>query len=346
MLERNALYQLTRARVVGFLREPEAVFWVFVFPILLAAALGIAFRTQAPQPVAVGVYGHDPPLVRALEASDELRVATFADSTGARRALRTGRMALVVRGRTAAAGPALIYDPTRPESRLARLLVDDAVQRAAGRRDMATLQRLEVRERGSRYIDFLIPGLLGMNLLGTGMWGVGFPIATSRQQKLLKRMMATPMRRVDYLLAFLLARIVWLVLEVAALMVFARLAFGITIGGSWAAFAGVALVGAFAFSALGLLTASRARTIEAVSGLMNAVMLPMWLLSGTFFSAARFPGWLQPVVRALPLTAVNDALRAIVNEGAGWAAVRGELALLVAWALVCFGVALRIFRWE
>ncbi len=346
MLERHALYQLTRVRVMSFLREPEAVFWVFVFPLLLAAALGVAFRQQGPQPVPVGVYGNDPPLVNALMESPELRVTGFADSAAARRGLRTGKVALVVRARTRAWPMALIDDPTRPDSRLARLLVEDAVQRAAGRHDIARLARIEVRERGSRYIDFLVPGLLGMNLLGTGMWGVGFPVATARQQKLLKRTMATPMRRSDYLLAFLFARLVWLVLEVGLLMVFARAAFGITVSGSWTAFTGLTVLGALAFSALGLLVASRARTVEAVSGLMNFVMMPMWLLSGTFFSAARFPAWLQPAVKALPLTALNDALRAVINDGAGWAPITAQVALLVAWTVVSFAVALWIFRWE
>ena len=346
MFERNSLYQLTRVRVLSFLREPEAMFWVFVFPILLALALGIAFRQQGPQPAAVGLVPTPGAATAPAALQDpELRVTTFSDTIAARRALRAGKVAVLVLV-TDGGTPQLVYDPTRPESRLARLLVETALQRVAGRRDPLVLGRREVHERGSRYIDFLLPGLIGMNLLGTGMWGIGFPIASSRQQKLLKRMMATPMRRSAYLLAFMLARIVWLVLEVVALLVFARVAFGIRVSGSWSAFVTLALVAAFAFSALGLLTASRARTIEAVSGLMNAVMLPMWLLSGTFFSAARFPGWLQPVVRALPLTAVNDALRAIMNDGAGWSAVRGELVLLLVWLVGCFAVALRIFRWE
>jgi ABC-2 type transport system permease protein len=262
-------------------------------------------------------------------------------------AMRRGRVSVLVAASSAGdSAAALSYDPSRPESRLARLVVEDAIERAAGRRDPVLLARRTRIERGARYIDFLIPGLIGMNLLGTGMWGVGFPIASSRQQKLLKRMLATPMRRRDYLLSFVFARLVWLVLEVAVIALFARWAFDVRVTGSWLAFAIVALIGAFAFSSLGLLVASRARTIEAVSGLMNFVMLPMWLLSGTFFSSARFPAWLQPFVKALPLTAVNDAMRAIYNESAGLATVRGALLLLALWTVVCFALALRMFRWE
>src|SRR5437773_1985980 len=328
--DRWALWQLTRARVVSFLREPEAVFWVFAFPILLALALGIAFRNQGPQKSAIGVEAgpRADSVAQALGASPDLTVTVLARDAAAA-ALRRGKIAVLVR--PGALVPELEYDPTRPETRLARLGVIDALQRAAGRRDPIQLvEHPEVRP-GSRYIDFLIPGLIGLNLLGTGMWGIGFPVANARQLKLLKRMVATPMLRRDYLLAMMLARMVWLALEVAAILIFGRYAFGVLMRGSWLGFVVVTLVGALSFSALGLLVASRARTIEAVSGLMNVAMLPMWLLSGSFFSADRFPQIMQPLIRALPLTAANDALRMIMNEGAGLMAVMPQLGVVAAW---------------
>jgi len=159
-------------------------------------------------------------------------------------------------------------------------------------------------------------------------------------------MVATPMRRRDYLLAMMLARIVWLALEVAAIVLFGRWAFGVLMRGSWLGFLLVTLVGALSFSALGLLVASRARTIEAVSGLMNVTMMPMWLLSGSFFSADRFPAVFQPFIRALPLTAANDAFRALMNEGAGLTTVLPQLGVLAAWGVVSFALALAWFRWE
>jgi len=344
-LEHNALWQLTRARTMGFLREPEAVFWVFVFPILLALALGIAFRTQKPQPLPVGVAAGTTAAVReALATAAELRVVPLASDAEAERALRNGTIVALVHGEAGASR--VVYDPTRQENQLARMLIEDTLQRAAGREDPARIEAITRTQRGTRYIDFLLPGLIGMNLLGTGMWGVGFPIATARQQKLLKRYMATPMRRGEYLLSFLFARLLWLLLEVAALCLFGRLVFGIGMDGSWPAFISVVLAGALSFSALGLLVVSRAKTIEAVSGLMNVAMLPMWLLSGTFFASSRFPQVVQPFVQALPLTAVNNSLRALMNDGLGFAAVTPSLALLAAWGLVSFVVALRIFRWE
>jgi ABC transporter DrrB family efflux protein len=342
----SALWQLTRWRMVSFLREPEAVFWVFAFPVLMALALGIAFRNQGPQTQRVGVEAGPGAvaIVKALAAARDLEAVTLEpDETAV--ALRRGRVVVLVRGNQPGP-PVITYDPSRPETRLAYLATQDALERAAGRKDLVAARADTQVRPGSRYIDFLIPGLIGLNLLGTGMWGIGFPVATARQQKLLKRMVATPMKRQDYLLSLMLARMVWLALEVVAVLGFGILAFGTIVRGSWLGFTLVCVIGAFAFSALGLLVACRARTIEAVSGLMNFVMLPMWLLSGSFFSAERFPEWMQPFVQALPLTVVNNALRAIMNEGATFGAVGMPLVILAAWTLVPFVVALKMFRWE
>jgi ABC-type multidrug transport system permease subunit len=346
-LERSPLWQLTWTRSLAFLREPEAVFWVFAFPILLALALGIAFRSQGPARSQVGVV--DGPgsvaIARALRDAPDLQIVRL-DSTDASIALRRGTIAVLVQPGPSGATPVITFDPTRPETRLAELATRDALERAAGRRDVLQVRRDTQVRGGARYIDFLLPGLIGLNLLGTGMWGIGFPVANARQLKLLKRMIATPMKRSHYLLSLLFARLVWLTLEVAAILGFGMIAFGVQLRGSWTAFVLVTLVGGLAFSALGLLVASRARTIEAVSGLMNVAMLPMWLLSGSFFSAERFPQMMQPFIQVLPLTATNDALRGIMNEGATLAGSSTDLLILAIWGVASFGLALWLFRWE
>jgi len=339
----HPLQQLILAKLRELSREPEALFWIFVFPVLLALALGVAFRSAAPEPLPVAVEegpGAEA-LVRALEASRDLRPETVAPADAGQR-LRTGKVALVV-----VPGDALTYryDPTRPDSRLARLAVDDALQRARGRADPVAVRDLALTERGSRYVDFLIPGLVGMNLMGTGMWGIGFYIVNARSKRLLKRLVATPMRRSHYLLAQIGGRLVFLVLEVGALVGFARLAFGVPLRGSFAALALLCALGGMTFAGLGLLVASRARTIEGVSGLMNLVMLPMWVLSGIFFSTSRFPDVAQPLVQALPLTALIDGLRAVMLEGAGVTAVAGEMGIAAAWCVLSFALALARFRW-
>lgn len=342
----SSLVQLTLTRYREFFREPEALFWVFVFPILLAAGLGIAFRNRPADVVRVAVAAGAPgadTLAAALRGEPGLSVQLLAD-TAAARALRVGEVALVA----APEGGAVRYryDPTRPEGRAARLLADQAIQRAAGRRDPVPASDETVREPGARYIDFVLPGLLGMNLMGSGIWGLGFVVVEARRKKLLKRLVATPMSRAEYLLSFLLSRLTLLVAEVALLLGFGALVFGVPVRGPWPVLLAVCLLSSLAFSGLGLLIASRARTMEGVSGLMNLVMLPMWIFSGVFFPATNFPQAFQPFIQALPLTAVIDALRLTMLQGAGWGPVLPELGIIAAWLVVGYGVALKIFRWK
>jgi len=338
------LVQLTRARVLEFLREPEAIFWVFLFPVLLAVALGVAFRNKPPEPLPVGVESGAAAAARmtALGAVERLEPVEL-DAERGRAQLRTGKLALVV---LATDPPTYWFDPTRPDSRVARLEVDAALQRAAGRADAFEAGERVLTERGSRYVDFLIPGLLGMNLMGTGMWAIGFSLVQQRSGKLLKLFVAAPMRRWHLLAAQVLARLVFLSLEVTILVAFAVWALDVPLRGSLALFAAVAAAGAMTFVGLGLLVAARPRTIEGVSGVMNFVMFPMWIFSGVFFSSERFPEVAQPLIRALPLTALVDALRAVMLDGAGPVGIAPELAILLAWGVVTFLAALKLFRWQ
>jgi ABC-2 type transport system permease protein len=344
----HPLVQLTLVRYREFFREPEAVFWVFVFPVLLTAGLGIAFRNQAPErtPVAVVERGAGARAVlEALDRSPDILPSLQSDSA-ASAALRTGKVTLVVVPGDRPGTVEYRFDEERPESRTARLLVDDALQRAAGRSDPVPVQDRQVREPGSRYVDFVVPGLLGMNLMGSGIWGLGFAIVDARRKKLLKRLIATPMSRTQFLASFVLSRLTLLVIEVGVLLGFALVAFGVPLRGSVVTLLAICLLSALSFGALGLLIASRARTVEGVSGLMNLVMLPMWIFSGVFFSASRFPDALQPFIQALPLTAVIDALRANLLEGAGWTRLGPELGIIAAWLVVSFLLAVRLFRWR
>jgi ABC-type multidrug transport system permease subunit len=342
----HPLVQLTRVRYREFFREPEAVFWVFVFPILLAAGLGIAFRNRAPERTIVAVVATpgDSTLLMALRSGPELQALPMTDSAAAQ-ALRTGDAVLVVT-RTPAGGIEYRYDETRPESRTARLLADDALQRAEGRQDPVPVRERLVEERGARYIDFLIPGLLGMNLMGSGIWGLGFAIVDARKKRLLKRLIATPMSRWQYLASFALSRLTLLFLEVGLLLGFAVLVFGVPVRGSVPLLLLICLLSSLCFASLGLLIASRAQTIEGASGLMNLAMLPMWIFSGVFFSSSRFPEAIQPLIQALPLTAVIDALRGNVLRGAGLTAIAPELGIILAWMVVSFGLAVKLFRWR
>ena len=353
----HPLRALLVSRMREFYREPEALFWVYGFPVLLAIGLGIAFRDRPPDRVradvrvaatdaagADGIPERGPArdLVLALRARKEIDARTCAADDCDRR-LRLGRTDLVV---IPGQPVTYLFDPTRPESVLARARADDALQRAAGRTDPVASVDRPVTEPGSRYIDFLIPGLLGMNLMGGGLWGVGFVIVDMRVRKLLKRLIATPMRRSHFLLAMMGSRLVFGLPEVVLLLLAGWILFGVKVQGSLAAVLLVCVLGALSFSGLGLLVSCRAQKIETVSGLMNVVMLPMWLLSGIFFSSDRFPAALQPVIRALPLTLLNDALRAVILEGTPLPTQGMRIAGLLLWGIGSFALALRWFRWN
>jgi ABC transporter DrrB family efflux protein len=336
--------ELTLARFKEFLREPEAVFWVFAFPIIMTCALGITFRSRGPEPIIVGVAdveGGDR-IAAALDAAGGFTVRHLPESDVGP-AIRTGRAPVVV-----IAGPPIVYrfDDARAESQVARLAVDRTLQRAFGSADAFTPVDAPVQNVGSRYIDWLVPGLLGMNIMSTGLWGVGFSIVQARTRKLLKRLIATPMSRAHYLASHVLSRLAFLGLEAGVLVAFGWLAFGVAVHGTMAALAFVSVLGALSFGGLALLVASRAKTIEAISGLLNLVMLPMWVLSGVFFASTNFPDVVQPFIKALPLTALVDALRAVMNDGAPLTAISREIGILTAWGLVPFAIALRLFRWQ
>lgn len=345
----HPMMELTTMRIKEFLREKEAVFWVFIFPVLMTFALGIAFRSTGPDktPVAIEAATTADARVSAiagvLQQSPEVS-ATVMSPDEAARALRSGKVSIVVKP----ANDAFDYrfDPTRPESRAARLLVDDVLQRGRGRTDVVTVGEEKITEPGARYVDFLVPGLIGMNLMGSGLWGLGFTVVIARSRKLLKRFAATPMRRSHYLLSFMLSRLVFLTLEVVAVVAFAWIAFGFTVRGSWVSLVLMTMLGGFTFSGIGMLVAARPTTIEGVSGLMNFIMLPMWLLSGTFFSSERFPQVFQPFIQALPLTALNNVLRSVMNDGATLSANWLPITIMLAWCVVSFVVALKIFRWQ
>ncbi|NNM27391.1 MAG: ABC transporter permease [Phycisphaerales bacterium] len=341
----DEIRELTRVRVLLFLREPEAIFWVFVFPIVLAAVLGFAFRKGEIEPSKVAVVAGpgDTALVATLEDDETIDIERFDQLEAAQTQLRKSAVDGLVE---AGDPPRLSFDPTRAEAATARLRVQRALTLAENPDAEASLQLQPVTEIGSRYIDFLFPGLLGMNLMGTGMWGVGFAIADIRRRKLLKRYLVTPMRKSSFFLSFILSRLVFLALELGVLVGFGCWVLGVPFAGGLLSFVVVALAGAALFAGLGILVASRVQTIQGVSGLMNFVMMPMWLASGVFFSYERFPEAIHPVIRLLPLTPLNDALRAVMLEGESLIHLGPELALMAGWAVVTFAVALKIFRWE
>jgi ABC-type multidrug transport system permease subunit len=328
--------RLLGARMKELFREPEVIFWIFLFPVLLAFGLGIAFRNKPIEHVNI-VFADQQ---GAAQLQQLLKSAPDAERFNAQlqppdqaaNSFRLGKVDLEIVP-DGNGGVNYVYDPARPESVLARNVVDDALQTAAGRKPVLPSSTRVNSEPGSRYIDFLIPGLLGMNLMGSGMWGIGFALV------------ATPMRRSDFLLALATSRLILMVLELFIVLGFGILMFHMRVMGSWGAIILVACIGAMTFAGLGLLTASRAQKIETASGIMNLIMMPMWIFSGIFFSYERFPAKVLPFIRALPLTALNDSLRAVILEGKTLGSQAEPIAVMCLWGGISFLVALRMFRW-
>jgi ABC-2 type transport system permease protein len=338
---------LLMARMLELKREPEVVFWVFVFPLLLALGLGIAFRNKPGNAASIaiveGTWSQEAQdLLAHSPRHNQFKVQVLSEDE-ARKGFRLGKFDLIINPGTLHV--TYVYDPARPESVLAKAEVDDALQAAAGRKDKVPATEVASSEPGSRYIDFLIPGLLGMNLMNSGMWGIGFALVDMRQRKLLKRFVGTPMRRGDFLLALASSRLILMIIEVGLLLLFGVLFFHMRVLGSVGAIALIAAIGSLTFGGVGLLTASRAQKIESVSGLINLVMMPMWIFSGVFFSYERFPAIIHPLIKALPLTALNDALRASILEGTPILHQWPRLLIMILWGGVSFVLALKWFRW-
>lgn len=346
----SALWTMVRIRLLEFTRKPEAVFWTYVFPLLMVGILGTAFRSQAQESIPIAaVVGPQPPAwLSALQEAPGVEV-NLLNEIEAKRQLRVGKVALIVQPSIELPdAPKILVDDSRPESRLAertvRLRLYQVANSQSGEDSIA--KTVPFQEPGSRYVDFLVPGLIGMGLLGGGMWGVGYAIVDMRIRKLLKRFLATPMRRSDFLLAVIISRMCFILPEIALMLAFAIFAFGVQVYGSWLSLGFLILLGGVQFCGVGLLVASRAKTTEAISGLMNLVMLPMWTLSGIFFSYERFPEIAHWPIRLLPLTPLLDALRGVMLEGRSLAELWVELLLMTAWAVVTFVVGLKIFRWN
>lgn len=336
-------------RLLELKREPEIVFWVFGFPLLLSFGLGIAFRNKPADKAAVAVIAgqNAEETASRLGGSDKRGSihAVVVDREAALKGLRFGRFDVVVEP-LSDGNYGFYYDPARPESASARLVANDTLQDSAGRSDMFRTVNHASSERGSRYIDFLIPGLIGMSLMNSGMWGVGFSLVDMRQRKLLKRFIATPMRRSDFLLAVMSSRLVLMVIEVGLLLLFGMLVFHMPVTGSLVSLGLIGALGAIVFGGVGLLTACRAQKVESVSGLINVVMMPMWIFSGVFFSYEHFPAVAQPFIKALPLTALNDALRAIILEGSSLSSQSTRIIIMALWGGISFLLALKWFRWS
>jgi len=342
------LFELIKARLREFYREPGILFWVFGFPLLMALGLGIAFRQKQPTLPEVAVVQTEQSeaaraLAQALTGSKRLHARSLSMAE-AERELAHARVDLVLE--VGAGDVRYRFDPMQDRSPLARAVADDVVQTAAGRKSPLSTKDVNGAQIGSRYIDFLIPGLIGLNLMGSSLWSIGYNLVVQRKRRLLRRFAVTPMNRSHLLLSYMVSRLLFLAMEVVVLVLFGIGLFGTHVQGSYLDLLLVSVLGGASFAGISLLIGARLENAEVASGWMNLVQLPMWVVSGCFFSYERFPDWTHRFIEALPLTALVNALRAIYNDGAAIAGLGPELLVLGLWGALPFSLALYTFRWQ
>jgi ABC-type multidrug transport system permease subunit len=342
----NPIWQLTLMRLREIGREPGVLFWTFGFPVVLSLALGIAFRARGADPIVVGALPGIPVEIQRALTEAKVQVKQL-DASVAESELRTGHVNLLLAPAQGPGQPITFrFDPSRAEARTTRATVNQILQRAAGQTEPRRVRDEEVHEPGSRYIDFLIPGLIAMNLMSGSMWGLAWVIVSMRSRKLLKRLLATPMRRRHLMYSLGLARLLLIPVELIVILLFARIFFSVQVAGSYLAFVAVAFGGSACFASIAVAVASRAQNSETVSGLINLVMMPMFITSGVFFASSNFPKSIQPIIHILPLTAMCDGMRAVMIDGAGLVGVLPSLLILALWGVPAFLLGLRYFRWN
>ncbi|HZZ80106.1 MAG TPA: ABC transporter permease [Gemmataceae bacterium] len=340
------LGQLVAARMREFAREPHAIFWVYGMPLVLATVLGVAFRSVKPPPPHVDVLATRNPEVAKQVAStlekNDFKVEIH-DREECEKRLTRGDSVMYV-AITGSTEYEFVYDPANKEATAARYWTESLLLHKYAN---VTTTPLEPKSPGARYVQFLLPGLIGTNIMGGGLFGLGFLLVDMRVRKLFKRLVATPMRHSDFLLAMVASRLLLLIPEMTCILTIGYFAFDLEIRGSILTLALVIFCGAATFSGIGLLIGSRTEKTETATGLINFTMvLPQWLLSGVFFSSSNFPDAAQPFINALPLTQLIKALREVILEGKGLLDVSGRLAILLAYAVVAYVLALRWFKWR
>lgn len=335
----RALRLFTLAHLREFFREPGILFWAFGFPILLSWALGLAFLAPRAPGCILVVEPSDSVAIRLAIPDSSIRLVS-ASGERAIRLLRRGEASGTIR--IDRDGIRLDLDTSSQEGVLARLLVE----RAASRDGRAEVRVGAPAARAGNYADFLFPGMLALGLMNGCVWGIGFALMDLRLRKLLRLFAATPLSRLDILLSVVLARAVILPLENSLLWGFGVIVFGVSFHGNVVLFLLAALCAIIAFAGMAILGASRVGHAQAAYGIINALTIPMTIVSGIFFSWTRFPEWLHPLVRFLPLTLAADTLRAISSEGAGFWSVAPALLALLAWGGMCGFVGLKLFRWR
>lgn len=369
MMKRNSLIQLILIHFREFIREPGILFWSIIFPVLMAWVLGIAFskNNELVQQVAFiedslnmnkdlrqflkdANYIEDPEkegpdyFEKSMQNEKLGRTSykfLLTDWDGGLLLLKRGQVNLILREYPDSVE--YFFDPINPQAKMVYIMLSSAINDEHLVYETASINLLT--QKGNRYIDFLIPGLMAMGVMNSLLWGMSYALIDMRSKKLMRRMVATPMKRSEFLISIFIARLSITVIEALLLLTFAFAYFHISIQGSLPAFILIFLAGNIAFSGIAILISSRTDNSRIGTGLINVISLPMMVLSGIFFSYHNFPDFAIPIIRRFPLTMMADSLRSVFNEGAGIAQVSLNALILCLLGIICFAIALRTYKW-
>jgi ABC-2 type transport system permease protein len=365
----HQLFRLIVAHFAEIIREPAVIFWGVVFPILMAWGLGIAFTQKGGAQVNLAIVTsdsnhkklQDPKLISFLEANavkkdsgysliltnqklGDTKLSYFVTSpSNAFKMLKKGEVSVIIEADSS--GSRYSFDPANAEAKAAYRIASNVSINGIASYGSNQQEIRPLSLSGTRYIDFLIPGLLGMGIMMASCWGISYTIIDRRSKKLLRRMVATPMRKSNLLFALITARFVMNLAEALLLFLFAWLYFGVKIQGSWPALIVLFIAGNIAFSGISILISSRTANSEVGNGIINAIVTPMMVVSGVFFSYHNFPDWIIPAIQWLPLTLIADSFRSIFNEGAGLLDVWREALALTSMGIGSFAVGMKLFKW-
>jgi len=378
LIRREQLFHLISAHFKEVAREPEVLFWGIIFPMLMSLGLGIAFTKKAdivrnvalidPGRISISVPQqssgiefflqqkaekiqadrNEPDRYKITIKDEQLGNTTFFfQKTGwdhAMNLMKRGNLSVVI---TEMDGRLQYhFDPSNSDAQLTYLKLSNILgsNASASEETIDNIKALTVR--GTRYIDFLVPGLIAMGIMMSCMWGISYGMIEKRSQKLLRRMVATPMKKSHLLMALMIVRMAMNLIESALLCIFAYLVFDIRIQGNPAALLAIFLAGNIAFAGIAIFVSSHTEKTETGNGLINVVVMPMMVLSGIFFSYHNFPDWSLPFIQKLPLTLLADGLRSVFIESAGFSEISFPAAILTAIGFVFFCIGLKIFKWH
>jgi ABC-2 type transport system permease protein len=373
----NQLWQLITALFREIIREPGVLFWGILFPILMSLGLGLAFTKKADVIRKVAIINNreisensaeNSVVGDFLQKNCEKNPSAESNSWNWKYVIKDAKlgnsifmfynmkwdeaMKFLKRGTINVLLVDLKdsleyhFDPMNSDAELTYLKLSNIVGKGEVISAKAISEIKPLTVTGTRYIDFLVPGLITMGVMMSSMWGISYGIIEKRSKKLLRRLVATPMKKSHFLIALITVRILMNFIESSVLLIFALFAFKMSIQGSISALILTYLAGNIAFAGIAVFASSHTSNTEVGNGLINFVVFPMMVLSGIFFSYQNFPDWSLPVIKNLPLTMLTDGVRSIINEGAGYHEVALPILILLSVGVLFFTAGLKIFKWH